>query len=109
LPSGIDEALAADLLTSDVRDAEQAVERLVKVQLAQGQFDALVDFVFNLGAGRFATSTLLKCLNTGRYDEAVKELLRWDRAAGQQVPALRLRREAEASLWQSAQTEQQAA
>jgi lysozyme len=108
-PSGIDEALAADLLASDVRDAEQAVARLVKVPLAQGQFDALVDFVFNLGSGRFATSTLLKCLNAGRHDEAVKELLRWDRANSQEVPALRLRREAEANLWQSAPAERQAA
>jgi len=108
-PDGIDEPQAAQLLASDVRDAEQAVERLVKLPLAQGQFDALVDFCFNLGAGRFATSTLLKCLNTGRYDEAVKELLRWNRAGGQEIPALRLRREAEARLWQSAPAEQQAA
>ena len=103
-PDGIDDRQATELLTSDVRDAEQAVERMVKVPLAQGQFDALVDFVFNLGAGRFATSTLLKCLNTGRHDEAVKELLRWNRAGGHELPALRLRREADAK-----QPEQQAA
>ena len=108
-PNGIDSAQAAELLAADVRDAEQAVERMVKVPLAQSQFDALVDFVFNLGAGRFATSTLLKCLNAGRYDEAVKELLRWDRAGGQEIPALRVRREAEVRLWQSAHSEQQAA
>jgi len=108
-PDGIDEPLAAELLAADVRDAEQAVQRLVKVPLAQGQFDALVDFVFNLGVGRFATSTLLKCLNAGHYDEAVKELLRWNRAGGEEVTALRVRREAEAKLWQTAQAEQQAA
>ncbi len=108
-PDGIDEPQAAELLASDVRDAEQAIQRLVKVPLAQGHFDALVDFVFNLGAGRFATSTLLKCLNAGRYDEAVKELLRWDRAGGEEIPALRVRREAEAKLWQAVTAEQQAA
>jgi lysozyme len=108
-PDGIDSVQASELLAADVRDAEQAVERMVKVPLAQSQFDALVDFVFNLGAGRFATSTLLKCLNAGRYDEAVKELLRWNRAAGQEIPALRNRREAEVKLWQSAHSEQQAA
>jgi lysozyme len=108
-PDGIAEPQAAELLAADVRDAEQAVQRLVKVPLTQGHFDALVDFVFNLGAGRFAASTLLKCLNAGRFDEAVKELLRWDRAGGQQVPALRVRREAEARLWQTAHAEQQAA
>ena len=108
-PDGIDSVQASELLAADVRDAEQAVERMVKVPLAQGQFDALVDFVFNLGAGRFATSTLLKCLNTGRHDEAVKELLRWNRAGGHELPALRLRREAEVKLWKSDQPEQQAA
>lgn len=108
-PSGIDEPQAAELLASDVRDAEQAVQRLVKVPLAQGHFDALVDFCFNLGAGRFASSTLLKCLNAGKYDEAMNELLRWDRAGGKEIPALKVRREAEAKLWQSTQTEHQAA
>lgn len=108
-PDGVDESLATELLSSDLRDAEQAIERLVKVPLGQGHFDALVDFVFNLGAGRFSTSTLLKCLNAGKYDDAVKELLRWDRAGGQEVPALRVRREAEAGLWRSTQAERQAA
>jgi lysozyme len=108
-PDGVDEPQAAELLTCDVRDAEQAVERLVKVPLAQGQFDALVDFVFNLGAGRFATSTLLKRLNAGSYNDAKNELLRWDRAAGKELPALKARREAEAKLWQIAQPEQQKA
>ena len=51
--------------------------------LTQGQFDALVDFCFNLGAGRLASSTLLKALNGGRYEAAAEQLLRWDVAAGQ--------------------------
>jgi len=58
--NGIDEPQAANLLACDVRDAEQAVERMVKAPLTQGQFDALVDFTFNLGSGRLASSTLLK-------------------------------------------------
>ena len=65
-PNGIDEPQAANLLACDVRDAEQAVERMVKAPLTQGQFDALVDFTFNLGAGRLASSTLLKSLNRRR-------------------------------------------
>jgi lysozyme len=56
-PDGISEAEAAEILASDVRDAEQAVERLVKVALTQGQFDALVDFCFNLGSGRLASNS----------------------------------------------------
>jgi len=108
-PNGIDEPQAANLLACDVRDAEQAVERMVKAPLTQGQFDALVDFTFNLGAGRLASSTLLKSLNAGRYDDAAEQLLRWDHAGGQEMAALKSRREAEAALWRNAPARQQAA
>lgn len=97
-PDGIDEQRAAELLLADVRMAEQAVARLVKVPLAQGQFDALVDFCFNLGAGRLASSTLLKVLNSGRHAEAAEQLLRWDIAGGQENAGLKARREAEFEL-----------
>ncbi len=50
-PNGITAAEAEAILSQDVQIAEQAVERLVKVPLTQGEFDALVDFVFNLGLG----------------------------------------------------------
>ncbi|HEV2484369.1 MAG TPA: lysozyme [Terracidiphilus sp.] len=108
-PGGIDEAQAAEILVNDVRDAEQAVKRLVKVPLAQGQFDALVDFCFNLGAGKLATSTLLKVLNGGRYEAAAEQLLRWDIAGGEENAGLKARREAELALWSSAKSKQEAA
>jgi lysozyme len=108
-PNGIDEPQAANLLASDVCQAEQAVERLVEVPLTQGQFDALVDFCFNLGAGRLASSSLLKDLNAGKYADAAQQLLLWDHAAGRENPALKLRREAEAALWRSAESGQPAA
>jgi lysozyme len=102
-PNGIDEAQAAEILACDVREAEQAVERLVKVPITQGQFDALVDFCFNLGAGKLTSSTLLKILNHGRYDDAAEQLLRWDRADGHEIEALKRRRQAEAELWHTQQ------
>jgi lysozyme len=108
-PDGIDEAQASEILAADVRDAEQAVERLVKVPLTQGQFDALVDFCFNLGSGRLASSTLLKVLNGGRYADAAEQLLRWDQAGGKECPPLKARREAELALWQSKAEQTQAA
>jgi lysozyme len=106
-PNGIEEAQGLELLAGDVRDAEQAVQRLVRVALAQGQFDALVDFVFNLGQGKLAASTLLQDLNTGRYDAAAEQLLRWDHAGAQENAGLKARREAEFHLWHSAETQQQ--
>lgn len=108
-PDGIDEAQAAQILARDVQVAERAVERLVKVPLAQGQFDALVDFCFNLGEGKLAKSTLLKVLNAGRYGDAREQLLRWDLAGAEENAALKTRREAEAGLWNGADGEQAAA
>ena len=57
----------------------------MKASLTQGQFDALVDFVFNLGSSRLASSTLLVDLNAGRYDAAGAELLRWDHTGYHEV------------------------
>jgi lysozyme len=100
-PNGVSEAQAANLLVEDVSAAELAIGRLVKVALTQGQFDALVDFCFNLGAGRLAKSTLLRCLNAGRYAAAAEQLLLWDLAKGEVNLGLKSRREAELRLWKS--------
>ena len=98
-PNGIPEPDASNLLASDVRAAELAVNRLVKAQLTHSQYDALVDFVYNLGEGRLAGSTLLKELNLGNYQAAGQQLLRWDHAGGEEVAGLKSRREAEFELW----------
>lgn len=86
-PVAITEPQAAALLTKDVQAAELSVSRLVKVELTQGQFDALVDFCFNLGAGRLAASTLLRELNAGRHDAAAEQLLSWITPAAPSLPA----------------------
>ncbi|MGA9068958.1 MAG: lysozyme, partial [Terracidiphilus sp.] len=57
--NGIDQDQAQNLLVADVNNAAGAVQRLVRVPLKQGQFDALVDFTFNMGVFRLAGSTLL--------------------------------------------------
>jgi len=99
-PNGITQAEGDQILARDIAIAEAAVDRLVTVPVTQGQFDALVDFVFNLGSGRLAGSTLLKYLNAGRTDEAAHQLLGWDHAGHVEVAALKQRREAEFNLWQ---------
>ncbi|MFZ0746510.1 MAG: lysozyme [Terracidiphilus sp.] len=106
-PQGISEAQADVILQWDIREAEQAVERLVRVSLTQGQFDALVDFTFNLGSGRLAASTLLENLNAQKYEQAAEQLLRWDHAGSQELAALKARRQAEFQLWKSAVLSQQ--
>lgn len=108
-PNGITEAEAERLLAADVTSASRAIEHLVHVPLTQGQFDALVDFCFNLGRGRFAASTLLRELNAGNYEAARHQLLLWVHAAGKVLPALQIRRQSEFDLWGSAAPEPQAA
>lgn len=108
-PDGIDEAQAEELLSADAGAACLAVEHLVQVPLTQGQFDALVDFCYNLGQGRLSASTLLRELNAGQYDEARQQLLLWDHAGNQVVPGLQLRRQAEFDLWGAATPEPQPA
>ena len=98
-PNGVTEAQATAILIADVASAEAAIARLVKVPLTQGQFDALVDFVYNLGSGQLAGSTLLRDLNDKQYATAGLQLLLWDHAAGKEVLGLKQRRQAELGLW----------
>lgn len=78
---------------------EHAVNSLVKGPLTQGQFDALVDFTYNLGAGTLAHSSLLRMPNAGDYSRVPAELEKWIYAAGEVMPGLVARRKAEAALW----------
>ena len=98
-PTSLTMPQAEEILSRDLSIAEAAVLRLVKVPLTQGQFDALVDFVFNLGAGRLASSKLLSYLNAGKSDAAAWQLLAWDHAGAREIAGLKARREAEFQLW----------
>lgn len=85
---------AHDLLVEDVKEAEQDVNLLAKVTLTQGQYDALVDFAYNLGGGSLKSSTLLRQVNAGLMESAAKEFERWVYADGKMLPGLVKRREA---------------
>lgn len=99
--NGITREQAMDLLRQDLRKAEQAVEQDDGRRLSDGQFDALVSFVFNVGVGAYLGSTLRKKLLAGEWDEVPKQMLRWDRAGGLRVLGLTRRREAEAAMWRA--------
>lgn len=90
---------ASALLRRDLASAEEAVDRLVKVDLTPNQFGALVSFVFNVGAEAFRKSTLLRKLNAGDYASVPSELARWNKVKGKTVAGLANRRAAEAGLW----------
>lgn len=93
----LDEATA--LLKLDCIDAEKAIKRLVKVPLKQYQFDALASLVYNIGAGNFEKSTLLKKLNNGDYDGAGAEFIRWKFEGARELRGLVIRREKEQALF----------
>lgn len=90
------------LLELDLKSAAKTVCNLTTVKLTQNQIDALTDFVFNLGAEAFRTSTLLKCINAGDMDGAAKEFGKWNKAGGKVLPGLTKRRAAEAALFTKA-------
>ena len=97
----IDQEAAEAFLIEDLEKFEQAVTRLVEVPLTQQQFDALVSWTFNLGAGNLAESTLLRKLNNYQYAEVPEQMMRWVRAGGQVLEGLVKRRAAEAALFQN--------
>jgi lysozyme len=85
----------------DMAVFEKAVNDRVKVPLNQDQFDALVSFAFNVGAGNLAQSTLLRKLNAGDFVGAAQEFQRWNKAGGKVLRGLTRRRASEALLFQS--------
>ena len=93
------EAQATEWLREDLHGAEAAVRHLVDVPLTQGQFDALTSFVFNIGAGAFGGSTLLRLLNAGDVAGAADQFKRWNRGADGPLPGLVTRRAAERALF----------
>ena len=96
---GITTAQAEALLRQDVQIAERAVLRLITVPLKNGQFDALVAFTFNLGAGALQRSTLRRKVNRGEHSAVPAEFRKWVWAGGRKLEGLVRRREAESLLY----------
>jgi lysozyme len=90
---------ADQMLTEDLEEFEQHVDRLVTVDLEQNQFDALVAWTFNLGPTNLKSSTMLRVLNEGEYGKVPGEMKRWNKAGGKTLDGLIRRREAESLLW----------
>lgn len=92
----ISEYWAKEMLREDIEEAEWLVKEL-GVAKTEGQLDALVSFVFNLGIGRLKKSTLLKVIRKGGSMQQIKkEFKRWVYADGKVLPGLVKRREWEA-------------
>ena len=94
---------ATELLRKDVSQFEKAVKSYVKVKINQNQFDALVSFAFNVGAGALQGSTILKMINQRKFISAARHFLDWNKARVNGkltvLNGLTARREAEAALF----------
>ncbi len=97
-------------LLQDLAEREAAVSSAVRVPLRQGQFDALVSIVFNVGAGganrdgiirlkNGQPSTLLRKLNAGDYAGASAEFEKWISPGSNVAAGLLRRRKAERALF----------
>ena len=70
-------AQAIEFLKEDLRVFEGAINDLVKVELNQNQFDALVSFVYNVGSGAFQDSTMRIFINKGHFPLAAGQFDKW--------------------------------
>ena len=86
-------------LVEDMKTAERAVNKYVKVELNQYQFDALVSFTYNLGEGALKKSTLLRLVNQKKFEEAAQQFLRWVFNDGAIMKGLVKRRKMERDLF----------
>ncbi len=96
----ITEAEAETYLARDLNTALAATLRYCPVLSTEpeGRLAAIVDFTFNLGAGRLQTSTLRRRVNQRDWVAAATELRRWVYGGGKVLPGLIARRDAEVPL-----------
>lgn len=97
---------AEEFLVQDMDEHAFELDRMLKVPVYQNQYDALLSLVFNMGAPKIETSTLIKMINEGN-DNAVKQFSRWihglDEKTGLKGPVQGLirRRAAEQELFET--------
>jgi lysozyme len=93
------DAQALERFRQHLAEFEREVNRAVTAPTTQNQFDAMVSLVYNIGAGAFRGSTLLRLHNGRNYAAAEREFARWNRAGGKVLAGLTRRRAAEAALY----------
>jgi lysozyme len=96
----ISEARATDIFLNVIKHYERSVDSFCRDDINQNQFDALVSFCYNLGAGALKRSTLIKKVNADPNDPSIKlEFLKWNKSGGKVLNGLTLRRNAESELY----------
>jgi GH24 family phage-related lysozyme (muramidase) len=102
-PGGITRDQAEALLRGDLVPRAAQLSRLLKVDIGDAAFGALISLLFNIGAANLAASTLLRRLNAGDAAGAADQFLAWDKARVngvlQALPGLTRRRRAERAMF----------
>jgi lysozyme len=98
----ISEAEASEILARDVEQFARGLRELLRIELSDGQFSALVSFAFNVGLGALKKSSVLVAVNARDFAAVPRRLQLWTKAGGHVLPGLVRRRAAEAALFASA-------
>lgn len=76
-----------------------AVTSRVRAVVTQSMIDAMCSLTYNIGAGNFAKSSVLRETNAGNYEKAARAFLLWNKAAGRVLNGLTKRRRDEMNLY----------
>ena len=96
----IDLATAERWLKQDIAEREKKIKGLIKVPVTANMKAALISLAYNIGTGAFASSTLLRLLNSGADKKLVADqFLRWNKVQGKEVKGLTNRRKLERELF----------
>lgn len=92
---------ADELFDIIINDFARMTDALVKSDVTENNFAAIVSFTFNVGTGNLKKSTLLKKVNANPKDPSIRaEFMKWTRANNVVLKGLVRRREAEAKLYE---------
>ena len=100
LDNSITELEAFEMFKTIADKFAAKVSKLVTAPLDQNQFNALVSLCYNIGPANFEKSTLLRKVNFNHFDPLIRaEFLKWNKAGGQVLKGLTIRRMAEADIY----------
>ncbi len=88
-------------LNTDLIIFEIQLQKLLRVDLTDNQYLALLSFIYNIGATQFADSTVLKYVNERKFELVPDELRKWNKVNNEVSLGLTRRREMEANLFMS--------
>jgi lysozyme len=106
--NGITEIRANDLYQEDINEFEAKIKKVLKSEVNQNEYDAIIMFSFNIGYGSvkydkgFVSSEVLKILNGTSYGDIDEAWLRWGYSRHHFSTGLMNRRRSELNVFHNA-------